>query len=102
MLSIVGISSEATTDFLLRTEGVAMLGASGIIWASRQLRAAPKRLVLVSLAGYYTLGSLVDLAAFWQGIVGAASVPSAGARLILAALCVAAAVKLPQETTDGS
>jgi hypothetical protein len=102
MLSIVGIPSNATSDFLLRTEGVAMLAAAGIIWASTQLRAGPNRLVLVSVAGYYLLGSVVDLAAFWQGIVGAASVPSAGARLVLAALCVGAAVKLPREATDGS
>jgi hypothetical protein len=38
MLSIVGIPSEATTGFLLRTEGVAMLAAAGIIWASTHLR----------------------------------------------------------------
>ncbi len=102
MLSIVGIRSDATTDFLLRTEGVAMLAAAGIIWASTHLSAAPKRLVLVSLAGYYLLGSVVDLAALWQGIVGAASMPSAGARLVLAALCIGAAVKLPRATNDGS
>jgi hypothetical protein len=42
---------------------------------------------------YYILGSLVDLAAFAQGVVGMASVPSAAARIILGGVCLFAAAR---------
>jgi hypothetical protein len=48
---------------------------------------------LVSLAGYYLLSSLVDLAAFAGGVVGAASVPSAIVRIAIGALCVFSAFR---------
>ena len=50
--------------------------------------------MLTGLGVYYILGSLVDLAAFAQGLVGAASVPSAGVRILLGVLCFMAAVRL--------
>jgi hypothetical protein len=48
-------------------------------------------IVLVGLGVYYVLGSLVDLAAFAQGLVGTASVPSAALRILLGVLCFVAA-----------
>jgi len=52
------------------------------------------RIALVSLSTYYILGSVLDLAAFAQGLVGSASVPSAGARIVVGCLCLVAAWKL--------
>jgi len=93
MLSIVGVPSVATSDFLLRTEGVALLCGAGVLWAARDARPAAMRVALLSLAVYYILGSLVDLAAFGQGIVGPASVPSAAVRLVLGGACLFAAMR---------
>jgi len=59
------------------------------------------RVALLSLAVYFILGSLVDLAAFAQRIVGPASVPSATVRLVVGALCLVAAARLGRTTTVG-
>lgn len=91
MLGVVGIGSAATTEFLMRTEGVALLTGGGFLWAARNLTASGRRIVLASLAGYYIVGSLVDLAAFAQGIVGSASVPSAVIRIGFGVACIIAA-----------
>ena len=40
MLSIVGIGAAPTTDFLMRTEGVALLTGAGLLWAVRRAPAA--------------------------------------------------------------
>ena len=69
-LSVVGVPSAQTNDFLLRTEGVALLCGAGVLWATSDARPSGMRLALVSLAVYYVLGSVVDLAAFAQGVVG--------------------------------
>ena len=45
----------------------------------------------MSLAAYYVVGSLVDLAAFNDDILGPASVPSAGIRIAVGVLCAVAA-----------
>jgi hypothetical protein len=70
MLGVVGIAPNGTSDFLLRTEGVALLTAAGLAWAVRD--GAPRRvsLALAALSLYYVLGSAVDLAAFTDDIVG--------------------------------
>ncbi len=94
MLSVVGVASSGTADFLIRTEGVALLAGAVFLWAARS---GPPRLIRVVLAGlglYYVLGSFVDLAAFAQGVVGAASVPSAAVRILLGVLCLLAARRL--------
>ena len=95
-LGIVGVSSVATNDFLLRTEGVALLCAGGIIWATQGLAARGLRIVLFSLAIYYLLGSAVDLIAFMQGIVGPLSVPSAAARILLGVGCLVEVFRVVQ------
>ena len=89
-LSIVGIESAATSDFLLRTESVALLSAAGLIWAVKDAGVRPVRIALVALAVYYVLGSIIDLAAFRDGVVGAASVPSAAVRIFIGGLCLVA------------
>ena len=90
MLSIVGISAAPTTDFLMRTEGVALLTGAGLLWAVRAGNSSQRQLALISLAAYYVIGSLVDLSAFNDGIVGASSVPSAVIRIAFGILCAAA------------
>lgn len=92
MLAVVGIASEPTKDFLMRTEGVALLTGAGLLWAVRDGAPSQLRLVLLVLAGYFVLGSLVDLAAFSQGIVGAAAVPSAVIRIAVGVVCAWAGV----------
>jgi hypothetical protein len=91
MLSIVGIDAEPTSDFLMRTEGVALLTGAGFLWAVRAGTSGQRQVVLLSLAGYYVVGSLVDLAAFNDNIVGPASLPSAVIRIAVGAGCAAAA-----------
>lgn len=91
MLSIVGISAVPTTDFLMRTEGVALLTGAGFLSAVREGTAGQRRVALASLAAYYVLGSLVDLAAFNGNIVGLAAVPSAAIRTAVGILCSVAA-----------
>jgi hypothetical protein len=48
---------------------------------------------LLSLAGYDVVGSLVDLAAFNDNIVGPASLPSAVIRIAVGVVCAAAALR---------
>ena len=45
-LGLVGIASAATSDFLIRTEGVALICAAGVIWGARTASPAGLRLVL--------------------------------------------------------
>jgi hypothetical protein len=91
MLSIVGIGGAPTTDFLMRTEGVALLTGAGFLWAVREGSGGQRRVALASLASYYVVGSFVDLAAFNSNIVGAAAVPSAAIRIAVGVVCAVAA-----------
>jgi hypothetical protein len=91
MLAVVGVASTGTADFLIRTEGVALLAGAVFLWAARSGPPGLIGIVLVGLGVYYVLGSLVDLAAFAQGLVGTASVPSAALRILLGVLCFVAA-----------
>jgi hypothetical protein len=91
MLSIVGIDAEPTANFLMRTEGVALLTGAGFLWAVRAGTSRQRQVALLSLAGYYVVGSLVDLAAFNDNIVGPASLPSAMIRIAVGVVCAAAA-----------
>jgi hypothetical protein len=100
MLSIVGISPAATTDFLIRTEGVALLAGGGMLWAVRDGPPSQLKLVLAALAVYHIVGSLVDLDAFGQGVVGSASIPSAGIRIVIGGLCVVAAAGLTNSASN--
>jgi hypothetical protein len=94
MLSIVGISSNPTTDFLMRTEGVALASASIFLWAARGGASGTIGLVLVGLAAYFVVGSLVDLMAYADGVVGPASVPSGIIRIAVGSVCLVAAIRV--------
>ncbi len=96
MLAVVGVESTSTSDFLIRTEGVALLCGAGLIWAVLTAGPRPIRIGLVALSAYYVVGSLVDLAAFAVGIVGLASVPSAAARIVVGCACLVAAWRLDE------
>lgn len=93
-LSIVGIESAATTDFLIRTEGVALLTVAGLLFAVRDGSTSVMRVAMPVLAFYFIVGSLVDLVAFGQGTVGNTSVPSAAARVGLGVVCLYAVTRL--------
>jgi hypothetical protein len=58
--------------------------------------AAGKPGPLAALAGYFLLGSLVDLLAYARSIVGPASVPSVAVRVVVGALCAATAWRAMQ------
>jgi len=94
MLAVVGGASPGTAGFLIRTGGVALLAGAVFLWAARSGSPGLIRIVLVGLGIYYVLGSLVDLAAFAQGLVGTASVPSAAVRILLGALCFVAVARV--------
>jgi hypothetical protein len=94
MLSVVGVASSGTADFLIRTEGVALLAGAVFLWAARSGSPELIRTVLAGLGIYYVLGSLVDLVAFAQGLVGMASVPSAAVRILLGVLCFVAVARV--------
>jgi hypothetical protein len=87
-LGIVNIDSDPASEFLLRTEGIALLFGATIVWVLRGGDVRARRIGLLALAGYYVLSSLLDLAAFAQGIVGPASVPSAAIRIAVGAICL--------------
>ena len=55
MLSVVGVASNGTADFLIRTEGVALLTGAVFLWAARS---GPAGLIRILLAG---LGVLADV-----------------------------------------
>jgi hypothetical protein len=95
MLGIAGMESGATSDFLLRTEGVALLTGSALIYAVMRSGGTAVRIALIALAAYYILGSLVDLAAFANGLLDATSVASAAVRLVFGAACVLAVATYP-------
>ena len=92
-LGLVGIESTPASDFLLRTEGVALVFGAVVVWILRDGGPREHRVVLLALAGYYVGGSIVDLVAFSQAIVGTAAVPSAVVRIAIGAFCAALAVR---------
>ena len=93
MLSVVGIGGTPTETFLIRTEGVALIAAAGLLWAARGSNQARMRVILISLATYYLIGSAVDLMAFRDGIVGSLAVPSIAIRVVVGSLCLFAAAR---------
>jgi hypothetical protein len=90
-LGIVDIQATPDSEFLLRTEGVALLFGAATVWLVRRGNRPARRNGLLALAGYYVLSSLVDLLAFAQGTVGPAAVPSAAIRIAVGAICLVAA-----------
>jgi hypothetical protein len=101
LLSVVGIESTATTDFLLRTVGEALIWAAGFVWATRDGGPRQVRLVLAGLGVYFVLGSVVDVLAFAKGVVGTLSLPSAAARVFIGALCFLSAARLSRQSQGG-
>ncbi len=101
MLSVVGIASDARTDFLLRASGVGVVALVPGLWASRNSDGSPvSRAVLVGIVIYMFLSSIVDLHAYTQSIVNVASLPSIAFRLALGALILAFVIR--QSTTVNS
>ena len=94
MLSVVGVASEPTTEFLIRTEGVALLFGAACVWTVLDGSARATRIVLTALAFYYIVGSVIDLQAFSTGVVGQAAVPSAIIRIVTGGLCLVSAVRM--------
>jgi hypothetical protein len=90
-LGIVDIQERPDSEFLLRTEGVALLFGAALVWLVRGGDGPARRNGLLALSGYYVFSSLVDLAALAEGIVGPASVPSAAIRVAVGAICLVAA-----------
>ena len=94
MLSVVAIDPTPTSDFLLRTIGVALLCAGGFLWAVRESSRRQLRLVLIALGAYYVLSEVVDLSAFSESVVGIAAVPSVTVRIAVGAICLGTAARL--------
>ena len=95
MLSIVGVAPSATSDFLLRTEGVALVCGAGLLLAVRDGGNAHLRIALIALALFYVLGSVVDLAAYRESIVTSPALPSAAVRIVFGAICLFVAERPP-------
>ena len=84
MLKIVGIASNAQLEFLVRTLAAALVALIPSAWAVRNKSDSPVyRSVLIGLAVYMFLSSVVDLHAYLNNIVGFAAVPSITFRILL-------------------
>ena len=84
-LHIVGIESDPTERFLLRTLAAALLAFVVPLWLAATRPSTSLRYGLVwGMVTYLVASSLVDLVAFATGIVSGLSVPSALARIALA------------------
>ena len=84
-LSVVGIASDATERFLLRTLAAALLAFVVPLWlAATRPSTSLRRGLVWGVVTYLVASSLVDLAAFMGGIVSGLSVPSAALRIALA------------------
>jgi hypothetical protein len=89
MLSIVGIESDTQDDFLVRTLAAALLALAPGAWAARRRDSSmSQRGVLIGLAVYLFVSSLVDLHAYIRDIVGPASLPSIAVRIVLGGVIV--------------
>jgi hypothetical protein len=51
---------------------------------------------LLAIAFYMVIGSVVDVRAYLDSLVGAASLPSAAVRIAVGVVAIVAAVRLPQ------
>ena len=99
MLAVVGIVGNDQMDFLLRTAGAAVASLIPGLWASRTSTASPvSRAVLMGVAGYMFLSSVVDFHAYTQSIVNTASIPSIALRILLGTVIILLVLK---ERTKG-
>ena len=86
MLSVVGITSNHQMNFLVRTLAAALVALIPSAWTARKrdhLALYPS--VILGLAVYMFLSSVVDLHAFLTHIVNSASIPSIILRVLLGA-----------------
>jgi cell division protein FtsW (lipid II flippase) len=84
-LHVVGIASDSTERFLLRTLAAALLGFVVLLWLAATRPSTSLRHGLVwGVVTYLVASSLVDLAAYMGDIVSGLSVPSAALRIALA------------------
>ena len=84
-LRVVGIASDPTERFLLRTLAAALLAFVVPLWLAAAWPSTSLRSGLVwGVVTYLVASSLVDLAAFVGGIVPGLSVPSGALRIALA------------------
>jgi hypothetical protein len=84
-LRVVGIASDPTERFLLRTLAAALLAFVPPLWLAAARPSTSLRYGLVwGVVTYLVASSLVDLAAYMGGIVSGLSIPSAAVRIVLA------------------
>jgi hypothetical protein len=84
-LHVVGIASDPTERFLLRTLAAALLALVVPLWLAAAQPSTSQRHGLVwGVVTYLVASSLVDLAAYMGDIVSGLSVPSAAVRIALA------------------
>ncbi len=89
MLSVVGITSNAQMDFLVRTLAAALAALIPGAWAVRHKIASPMyKPILAGIACYMFLSSVVDLYAYSSNIVNTASIPSIIFRVLLGGIVV--------------
>ena len=87
MLSVVGITSNDQTDFLVRTLAAALVALIPGSWSIRKRESSSlSRSVMLGLALYMFLSSVVDLHAHLTHIVNGASIPSIVLRVLLGGL----------------
>jgi len=84
-LDVVGIASDPTERFLLRTLAAALLAFVVPLWLAAARPSTSLRYGLVwGVVTYLVASSLVDLAAYMGGVVSGLSIPSAVVRIVLA------------------
>ena len=84
MLSVVGITSNDQMDFLVRTLAAALVALIPSSWGVRKPGSGSlHQSVIIGLAIYMFLSSVVDLHAFLTHIVNSTSIPSILLRLLL-------------------
>jgi hypothetical protein len=84
-LRVVGIASDPTERFLLRTLAAALLAFVPPLWLAAARPSTSLRYGLVwGAVTYLVASSLVDLAAYMGDIVSYLSIPSAAVRIVLA------------------
>jgi hypothetical protein len=84
-LRVVGIASDPTERFLLRTLAAALLAFVVPLWLAAARPSTSLRYGLVwGVVTYLMASSLVDLAAYIGGIVSGLSIPSVVVRIVLA------------------
>ncbi len=93
MLSVVGITGTAESNFLVRTLAAAYVALLPIIWAVIKNKSNLRSVVISSLGLYMIVSSAVDLQAYMQHIVGSASVPSIIFRTLLGVVIILLARK---------